>query len=221
MLLERYRKDYTGEFVVTRTVFSNGKKTQEKEWLANPVTNIHISQRAAVIADSQDRRHFDYARLQRHRGGLHGQQRLQTYGNGRVWQHMTLDFVYTSSAADLHSMIHLDYPSRSTVYTNLVNVVANPGKFFIAPYTPLLNDFAMPIYLAAFDGHRQVYILGLNNDTPTTDRAWQQSVHQVFNVYDKVDFFLVGVAANMPTAWLENRNVKSITYRDFIYSCDI
>jgi hypothetical protein len=72
MITARYRTDYDGEFIVTQSTWSGGKKRQKREWVANPIKNQHISGRAVCIASDHDLPNFDYTRLQRHRGGLLG-----------------------------------------------------------------------------------------------------------------------------------------------------
>ena len=76
----RFRVDYAGEFVITGSTWGSGKKTETREWIANPIENQHISGRAACIGSAFDQGTFDYTRLQRHRGGLLGSKKLQTYG---------------------------------------------------------------------------------------------------------------------------------------------
>jgi hypothetical protein len=80
----RYRTDYLGEFVILETRWSGGKKSETREWINNPITNHHLSGRAACIGSTLDQIHFDYTRLQRHRGGLLGSKKLQTYGTGAL-----------------------------------------------------------------------------------------------------------------------------------------
>ena len=88
----RYRADYAGEFVVLETKWSGGKKIEKREWIDNPITNQHLSGRAACIGSGIDRNYFNYTVLQRHRGGLLGSKKLQNYGTGIIAQEMRLDF---------------------------------------------------------------------------------------------------------------------------------
>ena len=92
---EIYRKDYDGEYVVLNTTVTNGKRVSEKEWIANPIQNQHISGRAAIIASGESRARYDVTKLQRHRGGLRGRKKLQTYGTGQLHNEMLLDFFIT------------------------------------------------------------------------------------------------------------------------------
>ena len=54
MIAERYRTDYTGEFLITQATWSGGKKRQKREWVANPIENQHISGRAVCIGSDGD-----------------------------------------------------------------------------------------------------------------------------------------------------------------------
>ena len=84
MIREQYRSDYEGEFVITESKWSAGKKSQNREWVENPINNQHISGRAACIVGDVDKERFDYTRLQRHKGGLLSSKKLQTYGTGSI-----------------------------------------------------------------------------------------------------------------------------------------
>jgi hypothetical protein len=49
MITQRFRKDYTGEFIVINTAWAGGRKRTQREWVPNPIENHHISGRAACI----------------------------------------------------------------------------------------------------------------------------------------------------------------------------
>ena len=68
-MLERYRKDYLGEFVILNTSWKDGKKVQTREWMDNPIKNQHISSRAAIIGPGSSRERFDVRVLEKHKGG--------------------------------------------------------------------------------------------------------------------------------------------------------
>ena len=80
----RFRQDYAGEFVVIESRWISGKKEEKREWIPNPIENQHISGRAACIGSTFDQGTFNYTMLQRHRGGLLGSKKLQTYGVGNI-----------------------------------------------------------------------------------------------------------------------------------------
>jgi hypothetical protein len=222
MSLQQYRRDYDGEFVVTATKFENGRKTQEREWVPNPIANHHISGRAAVIGSRIDQESFDYRRLSRHRGGLMGCLRLQTYGTADLWRDMQFDFFTTYNKFEIPKIAETDYPEKSTVYTSSRYVVQHPGRFFLVPFQPRINNLALPLYLAAFDGHREIFLLGYNQETRGRGhQAWVRDVNQVFESFCGTKFWLIGFPANMYDQWRNNRNVDCMSYRKFITYCDI
>jgi hypothetical protein len=221
MLIPRYRKDYPGEFVLLETKFEGGKKIEKREWIANPIDNHHISGRAAVIGSGIDRDQFDYRRLARHQGGLLGKKRLQTYGSNVLWQDMKLDFTVAIESNNLQKIIESGYSEDNIVYSTARNCIRHAGQFYLVPFTPVLDELSLAVYLAAFDGHQEVFLLGYNNETPTVDKNWIAYLNTVFQSYSATNFILVGTPSNMPATWRSNRNVRAIKYREFVTYCDI
>ena len=217
----RYRRDYSGEFVITRTRLANGRGQQIREWIPNSVENQHISGRAAVIGSAVDQERFDYTRLQRHRGGLLGKKRLQTYASGTIWSEMPVDFYVTIDRPRIKLINAAEYHKHSVVYTTPGLCIAYPGDFFLVPMSPQLSEIALAVYLAAFDQHEEVFLLGYNNETPVQDSGWVAHVNSIFEAYAETRFVLVGASVNMPDAWRNNRNVDTMKYRDFVIYCDI
>lgn len=221
MIEQRFRRDYPGEFVVIETRWRDGKKEQVREWIDNPIENQHISGRAAVIGSNVDRYLFDYERLQRHRGGLLGKKRLQTYAVGDVIRDMRVDFAVETEDAKLVSILDTGYQVNNVVYTTARNCIAHPGEFYLIPYNPRLDVVALPLYLAAFDGHDEVYCLGYNNDTTSGTKNFRGDIAGVINAYPTVRFIFVGVEANIPVEWRQHTNVSCMTYRTWVSHCDV
>lgn len=221
MIQTKYRSDYEGEFVVVRTRMANGRGQQSREWIPNSVENQHISGRAAVIGSAVDRERFDYARLQRHRGGLLAKKRLQTYASGNIWSEMPVDFFVTINRNTAKHIHAADYHTNSIVYTTPNLCMTYPGDFFLVPMSPQLSEIALAVYLAAFDQHQEVFLLGYNNETPVQDSGWVAHVNSVFEAYTETRFILVGTSVNMPDIWRNNRNVTTMKYREFVTYCDI
>jgi len=203
MLTAKYRTDYPGEFVVTEARWRDGKREQTREWIPNPIENRHISSRAACIGSSVDHYLFDYTRLARHRGGLLGSLRLQTYGVSEVAHQMKLDFAVEINKTRLNDLKATDY--------HVENVV----------YTPVLNSIALLLYLAAFDGHQEVFMLGYNQEADAGSTNWIQHVARVIEAYSATRFVLVGVESNQPQNLFEYANVRPMSYPEFITYCDI
>ena len=221
MILKRYRSDYKGEFVVTTTNLQDGSKRQNRIWIPNLVENQHISNRAAAIGSNMDRKKFNYSILERHRGGLMGNLRLQTYGTNTIWQDMKLDFYAGTNRQELETLAKTEYADNTVILTSTSHCVENPGKFYTVPYLPMIDDVALPLYLACFDGHTEIFLLGYNSDMPHGTLNWQQDVLSGFQIYDDVQFTLVGNHFSAPDSWRNCRNVQSMDYRKFISYCDI
>ena len=219
-MLARYRDDYEGEFVLTKTTFRGGKKIQDREWMDNPIKNQHVSGRAAVIGTDLDRERFDYARLQTHRGGLLGSKRLQTYGCGNTWKNLNFNFFAAIDQDTLTELQQSDYIKENIVYTSTRIALANPGLFYLIPHQQGLGELALPVYLSAFDGHKEIFLLGYNNDI-TNSGNWAYEINEIIKTYNSCTFYLVGTESNMPTSWRQNQNVNCMNYRDFVSYCDI
>lgn len=217
----RYRTDYAGEFVVVETCWSGGKKTQTREFIDNPIENHHISGRAVCIGSVTDRATFNHTILQRHRGGLLGSKKLQTYGIGDIANDMRLDFVVETDSDKLKTLEITGYDENNIVYTTAKNCINNPGHFYLIPHNNRLLDIATIVYLAAFDGHNEIFLLGYNKDTVVEKTDWHLQIKSVIDTYLGTKFYFVGESTNMYPAWSDCINVEHLSYRDFIGYCDV
>jgi len=216
----RYRTDYPGEFVILESKWSGGKKQEIREWIPNSINNQHISGRAACIGSSVDQDTFDYTRLARHRGGLLSSKKLQTYGVGEIALEMRLDFTVETRTDELAVIKESSYQQDSVVYTTAKNCIKNPGDFYLIPHRPQIPDLATVVYLAAFDGHLEIFLLGYHKETPGGRNSWVNDVANIFKTYP-VNFYLVGESTSMPDEWLDCANVRTMSYRDWISYCDV
>jgi hypothetical protein len=217
----RYRTDYAGEFVILETRWGAGKKEETREWIPNPIENHHLSGRAACIGSDFDLWQFDYTRLQRHRGGLLGSKKLQIYGTGSIAQQMRLDFAVETNTNNLNKILETGYQRDNIVYTTARNCIANPGEFYLIPYKPRLIDMTIAVYLAAFDGHQEVFLLGYTDETNGNSLNWEAQLADVFLAYSGVKFYLVGENTRMPDVWVDCFNTQVMTYPEFISYCDV
>ena len=216
----RYRSDYPGEFVILESKWSGSKKSETREWIPNPIENQHISGRAACIGTSIDRRYFDYTRLARHRGGLLSSKKLQTYGVGDIALEMRLDFTVETHTTTLNAILESGYQQDNVVYTTSRNCINNPGEFYLIPQRPQIVDLATIVYLAAFDGHKEIFLLGYNQEIAGGRNTWIGDIATIFKTYP-VNFYLVGESTNMPGKWLDCANVRTLNYQDWISYCDV
>lgn len=220
MLQQRYRQDYDGEFVIVDTVIANGQKQQTREWIPNPIENQHISGRAAVIGSDWDREFFNFPRLQRHRGGIRGSKRLQTYGTGDIWTHMRFDFYAGTSQKQLTAMTKVQYHESTVVYAGANDCLRRPGSFYVIPHAPVLCDLALPAYLAAFDGHHEVFLLGYHREL-AADQPWIRDLDTVISTYDATNFVWVGRIHGVPDNLKYRTNLRQMEYRAWISYCDV
>jgi len=221
MITECYRKDYTGEFVITNTSWSGGKKRTQREWMPNPIENHHISGRAACIASSADLNEFDFTMLQNHKGGLLGSLKLQTYGIGEIAKLMRLDFTVEKDDAELTELLNRHYYKENVIYTSPRNCLRHPGVFYTVPYNPpFVKEVVLP-YLAAFDGHKEIFLLGYNNDAGIGQNDWADQMSRVIATYPQTKFFHVGYKSQTPDNWKNYSNFDQLTHREFISYADI
>lgn len=217
----RFRDDYPGEFVVTKMTWSGGKRIEDREWVPNPIENQHISGRAACMGDTDFRQYFDYTRLQRHRGGLLSSLKLQTYGTGDIAVEMPLDFAVEIDPTRLQVLKEMGYHDKHVIYTTAKNCIADPGLYYLIPYAPRLATRAILPYLAAFDGHKEIFLIGYTKDTDMDNPRWIDNVIEVIQAYPAVKFFLVGEQTNIPPELLEPTNTEGLYLKEFISYCDI
>jgi hypothetical protein len=221
MIQARYRTDYAGEFVILETKWSGGKKSEQREWIPNPIENHHLSGRAACIGSTLDLKRFDYTRLERHRGGLLGSKKLQTYGTGTAAQQMRLDFAVETASTNLTKILETKYQANNIVYTSPRYCVAYPGEFYLIPLRPRMVDLAIVVYLAAFDEHKEIFMLGYTDETDGSHNEWIAQITSIFAAYTGTKFYLIGEPTRMPDAWVSCPNTQTLDYLDFISYCDV
>jgi hypothetical protein len=221
MTAARYRADYEGEFIITKSTWSGGKKRQKREWVANPIENQHISGRAVCIGGEHDVDQFDYTRLQSHRGGLLGSKKLQTYGLGSITKQMRLDFTVETDDVLLRELMDSHHYQDNIIYTTPRNCLKYPGVFYLMPYNPVLVKQALLLYLAAFDGHSEIFLIGYNQHTSAGNTAWAAHVEEVIKAYTATKFIVVGAKHHTVESWLEYSNVEQMEFRQFISYCDV
>jgi hypothetical protein len=217
----RYRTDYAGEFVIVETKWSGGKKSEQREWIPNTIENHHLSGRAACIGSMLDLERFDYTRLVRHRGGLLGSKKLQTYGTGEIAQQMRLDFTVETNSTNISKILETEYQIDNIVYTSPRHCITHPGEFYLIPMRPMIVDLATVIYLAAFDGHKEIFMLGYTDQTDGGNNKWLDQIANIFSAYTGTKFYLIGESSRMPDVWVNCPNTQTMTYLEFISYCDV
>jgi len=221
MITQRFRKDYTGEFIITNTAWAGGRKRTQREWLPNPIENHHISGRAACIGSMADGSRFDFTILQKHKGGLLGSKKLQTYGTGEIAKSMRLDFAVERDEKIIKDLIDQGYYRNNIIYTIPRVCLAHPGVFYTIPYNPPVIKQVALAYLAAFDGHQEVFLLGYHADAELGHSDWDSQMEKVIAAYPDTKFYHVAHAPQTPSSWKNYSNLVQLTYREFITYADI
>ena len=134
---------------------------------------------------------------------------------------MRLDFAVESNRSVLLNLVATKYQENNIVYTTPRNCIDIPGEFYLMPQTPRLLDIALILYLAAFDGHQEIFLVGYNKETIVAHPNWINQIKEVMDAYAAIKFYLIGEKTNMPDAWMNTANTINFTYRDFIGYCDI
>lgn len=241
-----YRKDYTGETIVTSMTHIDNSWKIIKEFIPNAVINNQISNRAVVIGNGPSRKEFNMKALFNNIGGLLGTKKFQTYGCNAVYRDMEPDFMVVTGPSDgiVKEIADSGYCDNHIVYADASDIQMHPGKFYLIPQDPCWNSGALAAYIAAFDGHKQVYLLGFDHQdqpgcnynvyagTPNYQNAtgaqahpafWEKAMVQVFTAYQDVEFIRVmpGKYAPVPEAWKYMLNFRQISFREFVLEGDL
>lgn len=222
-----YRESYTGEDVVTTLTYKNAQWTPKYEWIPNAITNIHTTSQAIVIGASSraEWRHeyqgFDINLLVTHKGGLFGADKLQTYGTNGLYKEFTPDFLIIDNK-EVDEIVQSGYCNNNIVYAHANPILDHPGKFYLIPQDPSWNAGTIAVYLACFDGHSKVYLMGFDG-RQGDDTFYEKTLKLVFELYPSVDFVRVTPTPEyyMPESWKFQVNLRQITFREFVLEADI
>lgn len=242
-LSKRYRKSYTGEEIIQERVFERGQWASTTEHVPNNITNSQISNRAVIFGNGPTRELFDVNHLLKHRSGLLGEKTLQTYACNAFHRDHTADFLVCTDRRVAQEMVNSGYTADNIVYTRVDIMLEFPREFYLIPHDPYADAGTTAMYLAAFDGHKRIYLMGFDGqDTPgvnyniyanthgydsstTTipDDKWIENAGTIFRVFDDVDFVWVTHYGTSPTHenWKYCTNLRQIGFRDFVLEADL
>jgi len=241
---KKYRKDYTGEDIIVERKHEGKKWWDQTETIPNMITNNQISNRAAIIGNGPSRLEFNLQNLKKPQGLL-GATTVQTYGCNALYRDFTPDFlVSTGNNGIVTEIANSNYVNNNIVYSNAIHLLEHPSKFYLIPYDPYADAGTTAAYIAAFDGHTTIYLLGFdgydlqghnNNiyaDTNGYDLKWQFEIEgdklinnraQLFNTYSDVDFvWVTSYGKNtVPETLKWCSNHRQISFRDLVLECDL
>ena len=226
-LKQIYRSSYAGEQVVVNLTLENNEWTPDTEYVPNSVFNTHTTSQAVVFGNGDTRKEFNLDHITNHKGGLFGVDKLQTYGCNSFYKEFTPDFLVAVGDSIVDEIAASNYPNDNIVYVPGEAVIKYPSKFYLIPQNVSYDAGAIAAYMACFDGHKKVYLMGYDsytvNDEHNTSAFWLNTLLSVINTYNDVDFVRV-----MPTreyscadALLSQPNFRQIDIRDFVLEADI
>jgi len=245
-LKKLYRRDYSGEDVVTDLVVQDWKVTLTKEFIPNSVFNNQISNKACVIGNGITRKEFNIDAVFNHFGGLLSRDKLQTYGCNALYRDHSPDFLVVSGDDDgiVTEVAESGYCNDNIVYASAPHIQYHPGSFYLIPQDPGWNSGSIAAYLACFDAHKTVYLLGFDGQdtdhynynvyagtrgyqTATNAQAgplfFDVTMKSIFDLYNDVDFVRVMPSeyASMPELWKYSTNLRQISFRQFVLEADL
>jgi hypothetical protein len=241
-----YRKNYVGEDLIREMSYIDGQWVKTIEHVPNVIQNIQISGKAVVLGNGPSRTELHpqlFDLLKNHKGGLLASGAVQTYGCNAIVRDFIPDFVVANDEV-ASELVNKGFCDDTIIYGTSQMVLSYPGKFYLVPQNPNWNMGAIAAYLACFDGHKTVYLMGHDmhsghdqhqfnvysgtNGYPdtisdTTEKYFENTMVQVMNLYNNVDFVRVSPTRNyyMPETWKYQLNLRQINFRDFVIETDL
>jgi hypothetical protein len=219
-----YRSNYAGESIVTELVLGNNEWQPSTEYIANSVFNSFTTTQAIAIGNGPSRQEFDLAHIANHRGGILARDKLQSYACNLIYQEFAPDFLVAVDAEKVKTIAESGYCDDHIVYTNAQYILQYPGKFYLTPQNPAYDAGALAAYLACFDGHKKVYLMGYDGYTNAAEHTFYvKTLSTVMDVYSDVEFIRIMASANADCsdALVNKLNFRQISFRDFVLEADI
>jgi len=250
-----YRKDVAGEDVSTVGLYIDAQWTYQKEFIPLSVEYQPVSDKAVVIGNGMSRQDFNlklclpwrettaWGEQTEWKPALHQVKKFNTYGCNALYRDYKVDFLIAAGDEFIKEIAVNEYSANNIVYASKFHLTKYPGVFKYIPQDPNWNAGAVAAYMAAFDGHKKVYMLGFDGiDNPTdiynvyagtpsypakTDGIledfWVLSLENLMKTYSDTEFIRVAPARTFrsPEAWKYLLNYRVIDFRDFVLEADV
>jgi hypothetical protein len=223
-LKQIYRSNYAGESIVTNLVLENNEWTPETDYIPNSVFSTHTSSQAVAISNGETRQEFELQHIVNHKGGLFAEDKLQSYGCDHIYEEFTPDFLVVTDPTKVSEIAESGFTTDHIVYANAQYLLDYPNKFYLMPQNPSYDSEALAAYVACFDGHSKVFLLGYDNYTnDSTDSFCVKTLLSVMTTYSDVEFVRVMPSAeySVADALMREPNFRQISFRDFVLEADI
>ena len=238
-----YRKDYLGEDVITDRVRENNRWSNTEEFIPNQIVNLQVSNRALIIGNGPTRLDIDLSVIARHKAGIRGTSRLQTYGCNALYRDYTPDFLVATGDEIVNELADSGYCDDHVVYANAWAIASYTQKFYLIPQDPAWDAGSLATYLACFDGHKKIFLMGFDGNDPNgkdwnvyngtpgylsetstiTEEFWALGMSKIFSTYPDVEFVRVMPTQQyrIPERWKFCTNFRQINFRQFVIEADL
>jgi hypothetical protein len=242
-LKQLYRSSYVSENVITQLTYQDGEWAPTVESVPNQVFNTHVTTQAIAIGNGESRLQFDLKHIARHKGGILAADKLQSYGCNALYRDFTPDFLVAVGNTIVKEIAESGYCNDHIVYAHGQHLLEYPGKFYLIPQNVSFDSGAIAAYMACFDGHKKVFLLGYDgydmpgpvNDvykdtngypasTEThTEDFWNLTLRTVMATYTDVEFVSVMPTEHwyIPDVIQELPNFRQLDFRGFVLEADI
>ena len=238
-----YRSNYAGENIITELNLDNHEWDPTVEFIPNQVFNTFSTKHAVAIGNGESRKEFPLWYIERHKGGLLARDRLQSYACNAIFRDFAPDFLIATGDETIQELVESGYTDDHIVYAHADAVLKYPGKFYMIPQNPYYDAGSLSAYLACFDGHKKVFLLGYDQYTENTyvnnvykdtrgylagtemqnGNFFAMSLYAVVSLYGDVEFVRVMPNSNhrIHESFLPLPNFRQIDYRRFVIEADI
>jgi hypothetical protein len=238
-----YRANYGGERITTEAAFQGSEWLYKTEWVPTKVANNHLSKIATIVGNGSSRQTFPIKLLMTHLAGRLGAKSMQTYACNAAYRDIDPTFLIAVGNDICDEIANSGYCDRNIVYANSDKILKYPNQFYLIPQDFVSNAGSVATYLACFDGHEKVYLLGFDNGAGEyynnnmyagtngyadinqnySDDYWIMSMNQIMSLYSEVEFVRVCPTPEYecPPTWLKLPNFRQISFNQYIIEADL
>jgi hypothetical protein len=246
MFNQVYRTNYSGDEIVTEAAYENSEWRYVKESTRPSFEFVPASGRAVVLGNGLSQKIINLNLLKKSRG-FNNSKTLKVYGCNALYRDFDPDFLVVTRdtvAKEIatQNLKSGDYCKNNVVYASVKNILDYPGNFHVIPQNPGWNSGAIATYLACFDGHTTVYLIGhdpidsngadyniysgtngYNQKSNISNQFYETCMLNVFNTYASVNFVLVNKTGKgyIPESWKYCLNLRRLSLRGFVLEADI
>jgi hypothetical protein len=238
-----YRANYGGERITTEAALTESEWLYKTEWIPTAVANNQISKIATIIGNGSSRNTFPIKMLMTHLAGRLGAKSMQTYACNAAYRNIDPTFLVAVGNDIVDEIANSGYCNKRIVYANSDKILKYPNKFYLIPQDYVSNAGTVATYLACFDGHEKIYLLGFDNSagdnynnniyagTPGyaellshySDDYWVLAMEHVMSTYSEVEFVRVTPTPSYvcPPSWQRLKNFRQISFNQYNIEADL